>query len=165
MKGVSTASLIVGFLAGSVIVGGLMLAVRRTEHELAPRRSAERPPPSEPAPDLAEENGELRQRIAELERQLEAALKKIEGLERQIEELKTAGASGGGGLSIAAIKPLIDRVARLEKGALNSPLFNLYEKFTCSSCGSHGAAQARARCGVCGKEGWFGRKQPLPGTD
>ena len=94
---------------------------------------------------------------------LEAALKKIEGLEQQIKQIKSSGTSGGG-LSMEAIKPLIDRVARLEQGAKNSPLFNLYEKFTCSSCGNHGAAQARVRCGVCGKEGWFGRKQPLPDT-
>ena len=64
-------------------------------------------------------------------------------------------------LTVEAIKPLIDRVLALEKGAKNSPLFNLYEKFTCASCESHGAAQARARCGSCGKEGWFGRKEPL----
>ena len=90
---------------------------------------------------------------------LEAAIAKIQALEMEISNLKAMQATGGG-LTMETLKPLIDRVASLEKGAKNSPLFNLYEKFTCSSCGTHGAAQARARCGVCNKEGWFGRKEP-----
>lgn len=91
---------------------------------------------------------------------LEAAQAKIRALEIEIASLKAAVRAAGGGITLEAIKPLIERVAALEKGAKNTPLFNLYEKFTCSSCATHGAAQARARCGVCGKEGWFGRKKP-----
>ncbi len=91
---------------------------------------------------------------------LEAAIAKIGQLEAELAKLKSAGGGNtGGGLSIEDIKPLVDRLKELEKGAKNSPLFNLYEKFTCASCGNHGAAQARARCGKCGKEGWFGRKE------
>ncbi len=82
---------------------------------------------------------------------------KIQALEAEIQQLK-AQKPGGGGLDLEALKPLVDRVKELERGAKSSPLFNLYDKFTCSSCDNHGAAQARARCGKCGKEGWFGRK-------
>ena len=93
---------------------------------------------------------------------LEAAMAKIKELEAEIKKLKArpAAAAPSGGLTLNDVKPLIERVAKLEQGAKNSPLFNLYEKFTCGSCGTHGAAQARARCGVCGTEGWFGRKKP-----
>jgi hypothetical protein len=90
---------------------------------------------------------------------LEAALAKIQALENEIASLKKTQ-SAGSGVSLEDLKPLIERVVSLEKGAKNSPLFNLYEKFTCSSCNTEGAAQARARCGVCNKEGWFGRKKP-----
>ena len=88
---------------------------------------------------------------------MEAAQVKIALLEAEIATLKAQNT--GGALKIEDLKPLIDRLKALEKGAKNSPLFNLYEKFTCASCGNHGAVQARTRCGSCGKEGWFGRKQ------
>lgn len=89
---------------------------------------------------------------------LEAAIAKIQKLEVEIATLKSQKA-GSGGIDLETLRPLVDRLLNLEKGAKNSPLFNLYEKFTCSSCDNHGAAQARARCGKCGKEGWFGRKE------
>lgn len=90
---------------------------------------------------------------------LEVAVAKIKALEAEVERLKSQKPATSGGLDLEALKPLVERVKELERGAKNSPLFNLYDKFICSSCDNHGAAQARARCGKCGKEGWFGRKE------
>ena len=53
---------------------------------------------------------------------------------------------------------LFDRINALEDRARQSPVFGLYEKFSCSSCGHTGEAQVRSRCGHCEKEGWFGKK-------
>lgn len=88
---------------------------------------------------------------------LESIESRISAIEANIAGLPTGESTDG--LSLEELMPLIERLKALEKGAKNSPLFNLYEKFTCSSCESHGAAQARTRCGNCGKEGWFGRRQ------
>jgi uncharacterized small protein (DUF1192 family) len=92
---------------------------------------------------------------------LEEAVKKIASLEAEVARLKAQKpAAAAGGITIEQLKPLVDRLAKLEKAAKGSPVFNLYEKFVCSSCASHGAAQVKARCGACGKEGWFGKKTP-----
>ena len=90
---------------------------------------------------------------------LEAAIKKIETLEAEVARLKAQKSAAGGGITVEQLKPVIDRLLKLEKAAKGSPVFGLYDKFTCSSCASQGAAQVRARCGSCGKEGWFGRKE------
>lgn len=89
---------------------------------------------------------------------LEAALKKIAMLEAEVSRLKSQQKAALSGVSVDDLKPLVERLMKLEKAAKGSPVFNLYEKFTCASCESHGAAQVRSRCGSCGKEGWFGRK-------
>lgn len=89
---------------------------------------------------------------------LETALAKIKELEAQVAELKKSQ-NRGDSVTLEMLKPLVDRVVALEKGAKGDPLFNLYEKFNCSSCYSNGTAQARARCSKCGKEGWFGRRE------
>jgi hypothetical protein len=56
------------------------------------------------------------------------------------------------------VQMLFDRLNTLEERAKSSPVFGLYDKFTCGSCGHMGEAQVRARCGHCEKEGWFGKK-------
>jgi hypothetical protein len=89
---------------------------------------------------------------------LETALKKIESLEKEIARLK-AQKPQGEVVTVETVRPLAERVVKLEKAAKNSPVFNIYEKFTCASCGSQGAAQVRTRCGACGKEGWLGRSK------
>lgn len=89
---------------------------------------------------------------------IEAALKKIASLEAEVSRLRSQQKAASSGVSVDDLKPLVERLMKLEKAANGSPVFNLYEKFTCASCESHGAAQVRSRCGSCGKEGWFGRK-------
>ena len=85
-------------------------------------------------------------------RELKAALQRIARLEKLVDALKQHITEA------AALKTLAGRIAKLEQGAAATPVFNIYSKFTCSSCGRHGAAQVKARCGHCGKEGWFGKK-------
>ncbi len=89
---------------------------------------------------------------------LEAAIAKIQVLEKEVSRLKAEKVTSASDIDLETLRPLVERLLALEKGAKNSPLFNLYEKFTCASCSHTGSAQARARCGSCGKEGWFGRK-------
>ncbi len=89
---------------------------------------------------------------------LEAALQKIKRLEGEIARLKSQDQAAQG-LKIEDLQPLVDRLLALEQSARKSPLHNLYDRFDCSECRNHGAAQARVRCRSCGTEGWFGRKE------
>jgi hypothetical protein len=87
---------------------------------------------------------------------LEMALDRIAELEEEIDRIKKKPEP--------KIEPdprvlaLFDRLNTLEERAKNSPVFGLYEKFTCGSCGHLGEAQVRSRCGHCEKEGWFGKR-------
>jgi len=87
---------------------------------------------------------------------LEMALDRIAELEEEIYRIKKKPEP--------EIKPdprvqmLFDRLNALEDSAKASPVFGLYEKFTCRSCGHLGETQVRSRCGHCEKEGWFGKK-------
>jgi len=87
---------------------------------------------------------------------LEMALDRIAELEEEIYRIKKKPE--------AEVKPdprvqkLFDRLNAIEERAKASPVFGLYDKFTCGSCGHMGEAQVRARCGHCEKEGWFGKK-------
>jgi hypothetical protein len=91
---------------------------------------------------------------------LEEALKKIVALEKQVVALKGQVSTTSGGLTLEDLRPLVDRLLKLEHGTRHTPAFNVYEKFTCSSCQAHGAVQVRTRCSSCGSEGWLGRKEP-----
>lgn len=93
----------------------------------------------------------LKARISEIE----SALIRIEKLEKQVAGLRDSL------VGKKALESIDRRLAAIELGAKNTPVFNLYEKMTCSSCGTHGAGQVRTRCSGCGKEGWFGRKAPV----
>lgn len=93
----------------------------------------------------------LKTRISEIE----SALTTIEKLEKQVAGLRDSL------VGKKALDSIDRRLAAIESGAKNTPVFNLYEKMTCGSCGTHGAGQVRARCSGCGKEGWFGRKAPV----
>ncbi|MDG0865466.1 hypothetical protein [Candidatus Lucifugimonas marina] len=87
---------------------------------------------------------------------LEMALDRIAELEEEIDRIKKKPEP--------KIEPdprvlaLFDRLNKLEERAKNSPVFGLYEKFACGSCGHLGEAQVRSRCGHCEKEGWFGKR-------
>jgi len=87
---------------------------------------------------------------------LEMALDRIAELEEEIDRIKKKPEP--------KIEPdprvlaLFERLNKLEERAKNSPVFGLYEKFACGSCGHLGEAQVRSRCGHCEKEGWFGKK-------
>jgi hypothetical protein len=70
-------------------------------------------------------------------KQLAAALKRIERLEKLVEALKAHITEA------AALKAVAARVVKLERGAAADPIFNIYGKFTCSSCGTKGAAPIR----------------------
>lgn len=85
---------------------------------------------------------------------LEMALDRIAELEEEISRLKKKPEPKPD----PRVLQLFDRLNSLEERAKASPVFGLYEKFTCSSCGHMGEAQVRARCGHCEKEGWFGKK-------
>lgn len=85
---------------------------------------------------------------------MEAALEKIAQLEEEIVQLKKRPEPKPD----PRIIQLFDRLNELEDKAKKSPVFGLYDKFSCTSCGHVGEAQVRARCGHCAKEGWFGKK-------
>jgi hypothetical protein len=85
---------------------------------------------------------------------LEMALDQIAELEEEISRLKKKPEPKPD----PRVLGLFDRLNALEKRAKASPVFGLYDKFTCTSCGHLGEAQVRARCGHCDKEGWFGKK-------
>jgi hypothetical protein len=85
---------------------------------------------------------------------LEMALDRIAELEEEISRLKKKPEPKPD----PRVLQLFDRLNSLEERAKASPVFGLYDKFTCSSCGHMGEAQVRARCGHCEKEGWFGKK-------
>ena len=85
---------------------------------------------------------------------LEMALDQIAELEEEISRLKKRPEPKPD----PRVLKLFDRINALEDRARKSPVFGLYEKFTCGSCGHMGEAQVRARCGHCEKEGWFGKK-------
>jgi hypothetical protein len=93
-------------------------------------------------------------RVAKRVDTIEAALEKIAELEEEIMRLQNKPAPKPD----PRILKLFDRLNTLEERAKKSPVFGLYDKFTCSSCGHMGEAQVRARCGHCDKEGWFGKK-------
>ena len=103
-------------------------------------------------------NGLINKDVAALTARIESvekALKQLANLEKQVQSLKKALDSG------KELEALRKKISILENGARNTPVFNLYEKITCSSCGTHGAAQVKTRCPSCGKEGWFGRRSPV----
>ncbi|MCZ6539946.1 MAG: hypothetical protein O6922_09005 [Chloroflexi bacterium] len=85
---------------------------------------------------------------------LEAAVDQIAELEEEISRLKKRPEPKPD----PRILKLYDRVLALEKRARKSPVFGLYDKFTCSSCGHIGEAQVRVRCGHCATDGWYGKK-------
>jgi len=85
---------------------------------------------------------------------LEMALDQIAELEEEISRLKKRTEPKPD----PRVLKLFDRLNALEERAKQSPVFGLYDKFACSSCGHTGEAQVRARCGHCDKEGWFGKK-------
>ncbi len=90
---------------------------------------------------------------------LEMALDQIAELEEEISRLKKRPEPKPD----PRVLQLFDRINALESRAKQSPVFGLYDKFSCSSCGHMGAAQVRTRCGHCNKEGWFGKKSK-PGS-
>ncbi len=85
---------------------------------------------------------------------LEAALDQIAELEEEISRLKKTPESKVD----PRVLQLYDRIRALEDRARKSPVFGLYDKFTCSGCGHIGEAQVRVRCGHCTKDGWYGKK-------
>ena len=85
---------------------------------------------------------------------LEAALDQIAELEEEISRLKKRPEPKPD----PRILKLYDRMLVLEDRARKSPVFGLYDKFTCKSCGHLGEAQVRVRCGHCAKDGWYGKK-------
>ena len=85
---------------------------------------------------------------------MEMALDRIAELEEEISRLKKKPEPKPDPRVLA----LFDRINSLEDRAKQSPVFGLYDKFSCTSCGHQGKAQVRARCGHCSKEGWFGKK-------
>lgn len=85
---------------------------------------------------------------------LEMALDQIAELEEEISRLKKKPEPKPD----PRVLQLFDRLNSLEARAKGSPVFGLYDKFSCSSCGHTGEAQVRSRCGHCEKEGWFGKK-------
>jgi len=85
---------------------------------------------------------------------LEMALDRIAELEEEISRIKKKPEPKPD----PRVLKLFDRLNALEERAKASPVFGLYEKFACGSCGHTGEAQVRARCGHCEKEGWFGKK-------
>ncbi len=93
-------------------------------------------------------------RIAKRIDTLELALDQIAELEEEIVRLKKRPEPKPD----PRVLKLFERLNALEERAKNSPVFGLYDKFNCTSCGHIGEAQVRARCGHCEKEGWFGRK-------
>jgi len=85
---------------------------------------------------------------------LEAALDRIAEMEEEISRLKKRPEPKPD----PRILRLYDRMRELEDRARKSPVFGLYDKFTCASCGHIGEAQVRVRCGHCEKDGWYGKK-------
>lgn len=85
---------------------------------------------------------------------LEAALDQLAELEEEISRLKKRPEPKPD----PRILQLYDRMLTLEARARKSPVFGLYDKFTCSGCGHVGEAQVRVRCGNCAKDGWYGKK-------
>ena len=85
---------------------------------------------------------------------LEAALDQIAELEEEMSRLKKRLETK----SDPRIVQLYDRMRVLEDRARKSPVFGLYDKFTCPGCGHLGEAQVRVRCGHCAKDGWYGKK-------
>ena len=85
---------------------------------------------------------------------MEMAFDRIAELEEEISRLKKKPEPKPDPRVLA----LFDRINQLEDRAKQSPVFGLYDKFSCTSCGHQGEAQVRARCGHCSKEGWFGKK-------
>ncbi len=85
---------------------------------------------------------------------LEAALDRIAEMEEEISRLKKRPEPK----LDPRILQLYDRMRTLEDRAKKSPVFGLYDKFTCSGCGHVGEAQVRVRCGHCAKDGWYGKK-------
>lgn len=85
---------------------------------------------------------------------LEAALDQIAELEEEISRLKKRPEPKPD----PRILQLYDRMLALEARARKSPVFGLYDKFTCSGCGHVGEAQVRVRCGHCANDGWYGKK-------
>lgn len=85
---------------------------------------------------------------------LEAALDQIAELEEEISRLKKRPEPKPD----PRILKLYERMSALEGRARKSPVFGLYDKFTCPGCGHVGEAQVRVRCGHCEKDGWYGKK-------
>ena len=85
---------------------------------------------------------------------LEAALDQIAELEEGMSRLKKRLETK----SDPRIVQLYDRMRVLEDRARKSPVFGLYDKFTCPGCGHVGEAQVRVRCGHCANDGWYGKK-------
>ncbi len=85
---------------------------------------------------------------------LEAALDQIAELEEEISRLKKRPEPKPD----PRILQLYERMNALEGRARKSPVFGLYDKFTCPGCGHVGEAQVRVRCGHCEKDGWYGKK-------
>ncbi len=85
---------------------------------------------------------------------LDATLDRIAELEEEISRLKKRPEPKPD----PRILRLYERMNALEGGARKSPVFGLYDKFTCPGCGHVGEAQVRVRCGHCEKDGWYGKK-------
>lgn len=85
---------------------------------------------------------------------LDLAIDRIAELEEEIERLKKRPEPK----IDPRILQLFERLQALEGRARKSPVFGLYDKFTCSGCGHIGEAQVRVRCGHCAKDGWYGKK-------
>jgi len=97
---------------------------------------------------------DLRHRMEKIEK----SLQKMDALEKRVDQLVEAVRT------VAASVPRgVDKqVQVIWQGLQNTPDYNLYEKFVCKSCGTAGAAQVKSRCGHCGTEGWFGRREAKP---
>ena len=92
---------------------------------------------------------------------LEAALDQIIELEEEISRLKKRPEPKPD----PRVLQLFDRMRALEERSRKSPVFGLYDKFTCSGCGHIGEAQVRVRCGHCARDGWYGKKAKKEAPD
>jgi predicted Zn-ribbon and HTH transcriptional regulator len=106
------------------------------------------------AANFTKDVDELRKRIEKLEK----SLKKIEALEKRMDQAVEAIRK----VASSVPKGVDKQVQLIWQGLQSTPDYNLYEKFVCKKCGGAGAAQIKSRCGHCGAEGWFGKREARP---
>jgi len=102
----------------------------------------------------------LEQRLA----RLDVILERLDIMDRQIGNLKTARQETNGEMDAAEVRrrKLGRRLDAIESNLAATPAYDLEHTFICGNCHSKGGVAVRVRCTECDAEGWVRRGKKAP---